>query len=123
MKPVILAEKPSQAKAYADAFSVRRHEGYLELLPSPIFPEGAYITWGIGHLVELKEPKEYDPKWAKWSLAILPERYEFQVAKGKSKQFAIVKKLIKGTNTILICVNYRYSINFNNALKHQIVHK
>ena len=31
MKPVILAEKPSQAKAYADAFSVRRHEGYLEL--------------------------------------------------------------------------------------------
>ena len=33
VKPVILAEKPSQAKAYADAFSVRRHEGYLELLP------------------------------------------------------------------------------------------
>ena len=37
MKPVILAEKPSQAKAYADAFSVRRHEGYLELLPSLYF--------------------------------------------------------------------------------------
>ena len=82
----------------------RRHEGYLELLPSPIFPEGAYITWGIGHLVELKEPKEYDPKWAKWSLVslpILPERYEFQVAKGKSKQFAVVKKLIKGTDTVI----------------------
>jgi DNA topoisomerase IA len=62
------------------------------------------ITWGIGHLVELKEPKEYDPKWAKWSLAslpILPERYEFQVAKGKTKQFAIVKKLIKGTDTVI----------------------
>lgn len=104
MKPVILAEKPSQAKAYADAFSVKRHEGYIEILPSPIFPEGAFITWGIGHLVELKEPKAYDPKWNRWSLAslpILPERYEFQVAKGKSKQFTIVKKLIKSTDTVI----------------------
>ena len=52
MKPVILAEKPSQAKAYADAFSVRKHEGFLEITPCPILPEGAYITWGVGHLVE-----------------------------------------------------------------------
>ena len=92
MKPVILAEKPSQAKAYADAFSVKRHEGYLEILPSPIFPEGAYITWGIGHLVELKEPKAYDPKWNRWSLKSLPilsDHYEFQIAKGKFKQLLI----------------------------------
>jgi len=104
MKPVILAEKPSQGKAYADAFSVRRHEGYLEIHPTPIFPKGAYITWGVGHLVELKEPKAYDPKWAKWSLdslPILPERYEFQVAKGKSKQFNIIKKLLKDTDTVI----------------------
>ncbi|WP_186673673.1 type IA DNA topoisomerase [Sporosarcina sp. BP05] len=131
MKPVILAEKPSQAKAYADAFSVRRHEGYLELLPSPIFSEGAYITWGIGHLVELKEPKEYDPKWAKWSLAslpILPDRYEFQVAKGKSKQFAIVKKLIKGTDTVINACdvdregsNIFYSIYYQTGAKNQTI--
>lgn len=104
MKPVILAEKPSQAKAYADAFSVKRHEGYLEINPCPIFPEGAYITWGIGHLVELKEPKAYDPKWEKWSLnslPILPDRYEFQIAKGKYKQFTVVKKLIKATDTVI----------------------
>ncbi|QFF97764.1 type IA DNA topoisomerase [Psychrobacillus glaciei] len=104
MKPVILAEKPSQAKAYADAFSVKRHEGYLEINPCPVFPEGAYITWGIGHLVELKEPKAYDPKWDKWSLnslPILPERYEFQIAKGKFKQFTIVKKLMKAANTVI----------------------
>ncbi|TQR20377.1 type IA DNA topoisomerase [Psychrobacillus vulpis] len=104
MKPVILAEKPSQAKAYADAFTVKRHEGYLEIIPCPIFPEGAYITWGIGHLVELKEPKAYDSKWDKWSLnslPILPARYEFQVAKGKFKQFTVVKKLIKGTDTVI----------------------
>ena len=38
MKPVILAEKPSQGKAYADAFSVRRHEGYLENPSDSNFP-------------------------------------------------------------------------------------
>ena len=65
MKPVILAEKPSQAKAYADAFSVSDGmKAIWNYYHVRIFPEGAYITWGIGHLVELKEPKEYDPKWS-----------------------------------------------------------
>ena len=101
---LILAEKPSQAKAYADAFSVRKQEGFMEIHPCPIFPEGAYITWGVGHLVELKEPHTYNPAWKRWSLKslpILPDRYEFQVAKGKFKQFQIVKQLIKGTDTVI----------------------
>ena len=48
--------------------------------------------------------KSYDPKWAIWSLdslPILPKRYKFQVAKGKSKQFNIIKKLLKGTDTVI----------------------
>lgn len=104
MKPVILAEKPSQAKAYGEAFKTVKRDGYLEVAPDLIFPEGAYITWGIGHLVELKEPKAYDPKWGKWSLAalpILPAEYQFQVARGKSQQFNIIKRLIKGTDTVI----------------------
>ena len=131
MKPVILSEKPSQAKAYADAFSVKRHEGYLEILPHPTFPHGAFITWGIGHLVELKEPKAYDPKWAKWSLdhlPILPEQYEFQVAKGKGKQFNIVKKLLKSTDTVINGCdvdregsNIFYSIYNQTGMKNQTI--
>lgn len=104
MKPVIVAEKPSQAKAYAEAFKTTKREGYMEVSPDPIFPEGAYITWGIGHLVELKEPKAYDPKWGKWkldALPILPEQYQFQVARGKAQQFGIIKKLIQGTDTVI----------------------
>ncbi|TWT16021.1 type IA DNA topoisomerase [Planomicrobium sp. CPCC 101079] len=104
MKPVIVAEKPSQAKAYADAFKTTKRDGYIEIAPNAIFPEGAYITWGIGHLVELKEPKAYDPKWAKWSLAalpILPASYQFQVARGKAQQFGVIKKLIKQTDTVI----------------------
>ena len=104
MKPVILAEKPSQAKAYADAFTARKFEGYMEIHPCSTFPEGAFLTWGVGHLVELKEPHTYNPAWKRWSLGslpILPDHYEFQVSKGKFKQFQVVKKLIKGTDTVI----------------------
>lgn len=105
MKPVILAEKPSQAKAYAEAFTVKsRHKTHIELANSKLFPQGAIITWGVGHLVELKEPKAYDKRWNRWtlgSLPILPERYEFQIAKGKYAQFQVVKKFILSTSTVI----------------------
>lgn len=131
MKPVILAEKPSQAKAYADAFSVRKFEGYMEIQACPIFPEGAYITWGVGHLVELKEPHTYNPAWKRWSLGslpILPERYEFQVAKGKFKQFQVVKKLVRGTDTVINACdvdregsNIFYSIYYQTGARNQTI--
>lgn len=127
MKPVILAEKPSQAKAYAEAFKTTKRDGYMEVAPNPIFPEGAFITWGIGHLVELKEPKAYNPKWAKWSLAalpILPESYQFQIARGKSQQFGIIKKLIQQTDTVINACdvdregsNIFYSIYYHTGAK------
>ncbi|MFC6040928.1 DNA topoisomerase 3 [Paenisporosarcina macmurdoensis] len=104
MKPVIIAEKPSQAKAYADAFKVKKNEGFFDVQPCEAFPQGAYITWGIGHLVELRDPKSHDPKWTKWSLQtlpILPVEFQFQVAKGKAKQFGIIKKLIYETDTVI----------------------
>ncbi len=133
MKPVILAEKPSQAKAYADAFSVRKQDGFMEIHPCPTFPEGAYITWGVGHLVELKEPHTYNPSWKRWSLAtlpILPDRYEFQVAQGKFKQFQVVKKLIKGTDTVINACdvdregsNIFYSIYYQTGAKGQTIQR
>ena len=104
MKPVIVAEKPSQAKAYADAFKVKKNEGFFDVQPCEAFPQGAYITWGIGHLVEIREPKAHNAKWAKWSLQtlpILPDEFQFQIAKGKAKQFAVIKRLIHETDTVI----------------------
>ena len=43
MKPVIVAEKPSQAKAYADAFKTKKQKGYYEILPDPLFPQGCLL--------------------------------------------------------------------------------
>ena len=133
MKPVIVAEKPSQAKAYAEAFKTTKREGYMEVAPNPIFPEGAYITWGIGHLVELKEPKAYDPKWGRWSLAalpILPEHYQFQVARGKAQQFGVIKKLIHQTDTVINACdvdregsNIFYSIYYQTGAKNKNIQR
>ncbi|MDY0409786.1 toprim domain-containing protein [Virgibacillus soli] len=131
MKPVILAEKPSQANAYADAFTTRKYEGYMEISPCPTFPKGAYLTWGVGHLVELKEPHAYNPSWKRWSLGslpILPHRYEFQVAKGKFKQFSIVKRLIRSTDTVINACdvdregsNIFYSIYYQTGARGQTI--
>ncbi|MGL6031501.1 MAG: DNA topoisomerase 3 [Kurthia gibsonii] len=102
---VIFAEKPSQAKAYAEAFPVaRKTKHFIELQPCETFPNGATITWGVGHLVELKQPAEYHAEWKRWSLKVLPmipENYEFKVAKGKWDQFQAVKALFKEASILI----------------------
>jgi len=133
-KTAILAEKPSQAKAYADAFSVKaRHKTHIELNPCSTFPNGAIITWGIGHLVELKEPKEYRKEWSSWnlsSLPILPSRYEYKVSYDKRIQFNFIKQLFNdpSVSTILNCCdcdregsNIFYSIYYMTGAKNKTI--
>jgi len=106
---VILAEKPSQANAYADAFSnVKKEDGFFIVPSCDVFKHGAKITWGIGHLVTLKEPHEYVEEWKKWSLGslpLVPETFEFKVANDKKKQFNIVKRLLKEAKEIIIATD------------------
>lgn len=94
----ILAEKPSQATAYSSAFSVKeRDKSSITLNPCSTFPEGAVITWGIGHLVELQQPKDYKEEWGAWnlsSLPILPNEYIFKVAESKKSHYNQVKKVL-----------------------------
>lgn len=53
MSTVILAEKPSQALAYASALKQSsKKDGYFEI-KDPIFTDETFITFGFGHLVEL----------------------------------------------------------------------
>ncbi len=91
-KTLILAEKPSQARDYARGLgSFQRRDGYLE--------NGRYIiTWAIGHLVELKEPHEYDARLKKWlaaDLPILPEQFRYRVTESGAKQFKVIKQLLQ----------------------------
>ena len=102
---VILAEKPSQAKAYAEAFTIQgKTKTYIQLKPDETFPEGATITWGVGHLVELKEPHDYKPEWKRWKLdqlPIVPDRFLEKVSKGKWEQFKEVKRLFQQADVLV----------------------
>ncbi|RWZ54492.1 type IA DNA topoisomerase [Halobacillus fulvus] len=102
---VILAEKPSQAKAYAEAFTIKeKTKTFIQLMPDDTFPDGATITWGVGHLVELKEPHDYKPEWKKWKLEqlpIVPDRFLEKVSKGKWDQFKVVKRLFQQADVIV----------------------
>ncbi|KKB38837.1 DNA topoisomerase III [Bacillus thermotolerans] len=95
---LIIAEKPDQGRTLASPFTVTKREGYLEIAPNRFFPKGAYMTWAIGHLTQLAPPEAYKAEWKKWSLdtlPILPDRFQYEIAKSKYKQFQIVKKLLK----------------------------
>ncbi|MCB8536630.1 DNA topoisomerase III [Enterococcus faecium] len=108
MKTVILAEKPSQAKAYAETFQQRkRHEGYYEI-SDPLFAGEVTITYGFGHLVDMVAPGAYEERWAKWSLEnlpIFPETFRYEVPMDKRAQFSIVKRELQSADTIIIATD------------------
>ena len=94
---LILAEKPDQGAKLATPFPHKKKQGYIEIQSCSQFPNGAILTWAIGHLCELKQPEQYNKEWKKWVLSILPiipKQFEHQVSKGKSKQFQIIKSFL-----------------------------
>ncbi|MBL6989106.1 MAG: DNA topoisomerase 3 [Bacteriovoracaceae bacterium] len=92
MKSLILTEKPSVARDFALALSVKnRGDGYFE---SEIY----IITWAIGHLLTPYNPEDYDLKWKKWTLQnlpIIPNTINYRPNPGTKKQLGIVIKLLK----------------------------
>ncbi|WP_240377348.1 type IA DNA topoisomerase [Bacillus piscicola] len=107
--PVILAEKPSQAQAYAEAFPKgRKGNGFIEIPSCGLFPQGAILTWAIGHLVELRAPAEYTPAWKRWQLKelpMIPETFQFKMNAKTRKQFEVVRRLLKETDRIIIATD------------------
>ena len=108
MTTVILAEKPNQAKAYAQAFKHRENkQGFLEV-SDEILPDNTVITYGFGHLVDLYKPEDYSEKYKSWDLAklpIYPSQFLYQVSEGKNKQFKVVKNLLNEADTIIIATD------------------
>lgn len=104
MKRVILAEKPSQAQAYAESFGkFSKKDGYIVLNAT-----SDVITWGFGHLIELAAPEDYKDEWKKWNmkeLPIIPESFKFKIGQGKSKQFNVIKKLLNEADQIVIATD------------------
>ncbi|HEY3366192.1 MAG TPA: DNA topoisomerase 3 [Symbiobacteriaceae bacterium] len=97
-KPLIIAEKPSAARAIAEALGgFARKEGYLE--------SSEYnLSWAIGHLVELMGPEEYDPRWKRWtleSLPIMPNAFGLKVVSRTKSQFDVLVRLARSASDLI----------------------
>ena len=96
---LIVAEKPSVARSIASAIGLKKekkHEGYIEGF-SDFFEYTVWVTWCLGHLVQMSYPESYDSKYAKWSLEdlpLIPEEFKYEVIPETRKQFEIVAKLM-----------------------------
>lgn len=98
---LIITEKPSVAMAIAKVLQInKKHDGWME-------GNGYYLTWCVGHLVELAEAGDYNAAYKKWNmgdLPIIPESWCYKVSHSTEKQFQVVKKLMLDSNVDrLIC--------------------
>ncbi|WP_462169063.1 DNA topoisomerase III [Pseudoalteromonas lipolytica] len=95
-----IAEKPSLARAIADALPKpqKKQDGFIELA------NGDCVSWCIGHLLEQAEPDEYDERFKKWRfehLPIVPEQWQLKPKPKTRKQLTVLKKLIKQATQIV----------------------
>ena len=101
---VCIAEKPSVAQSIAQILGATQgghRQGYWE-------GNGYQVTWTFGHLCELKNPDEYDPKWKAWSivwLPIIPQKFGITLKDddGVRKQFDIIRRLYEKAECIINC--------------------
>ncbi|MEJ9279579.1 DNA topoisomerase [Ureibacillus thermosphaericus] len=106
---LILTEKPSVAKNIADALNIKtKKEGYFE-------GNGYIITWAFGHLLELYDAKDYDPKMTKWRMEyfpFIPQKFQYKVKTdpknkekedfGAKKQLEIIQQLMNRPDVEMI---------------------
>ena len=98
---LVIAEKNSVARSIAAVLGAsQKKKGCLE-------GNGYWVSWCIGHLVELAPPSEYDKKYAQWrteNLPILPKDWQYAVIESTKAQFSILRTLINDARvTSIIC--------------------
>ncbi|WP_079505431.1 DNA topoisomerase III [Mesobacillus jeotgali] len=90
MKSLVLAEKPSVARELARVLGCNKtNKSYFE-------GNQYIVTWALGHLIELKMPENYDPKYKVWKLEelpIIPDKMGLKVIKQTSHQFKAIEHL------------------------------
>lgn len=104
MKSLVIAEKPSVARDIARVLRCGKNL-------NGAFEGSQYIvTWGLGHLVTLADPEDYDPKYKAWKmedLPMMPEQFKLEVIKQTGKQYSAVKAQIhrKDVGDIIIATD------------------
>lgn len=101
MSILIIAEKPSVARDIGKVLGAeKKGQGF-------IYNKDYIISWAVGHLVTLYDPKDYDESLKKWdfkTLPIIPTNIKLKPSESVKDQFLILKGLIENDKvTELIC--------------------
>lgn len=97
----VVTEKNFVARSIAAVLGARqKKKGYLE-------GNGYWVSWCVGHLVELAAPSEYDEKYTKWQaedLPILPKDWQYAVIENTKAQFNVLRTLMNDSRvTSIVC--------------------
>lgn len=98
-----ICEKPSLAKAVfsglggsESAIKEQQRNGYFKI--------GEHVvTFCFGHMLELIDPEEHDPKYAKWNMDDLPFRFppKLKIKADSAKQYKVISTLLKQCDTVI----------------------
>jgi DNA topoisomerase-3 len=92
-KALVITEKPSVARDIVEVLGpFEDHDGYFE-------SDDFVVTFAVGHLLELLEPEEIDPRYKAWTLDVLPilpgdQGFQLKPKKGQSERIRTIKKLM-----------------------------
>lgn len=97
---LFIAEKPSLARAIADVLPKphRRGQGFIACGNDQV------VTWCVGHLLEQAQPENYDPRYARWSLAdlpIVPEKWLLKPRPEVAKQLRVIEELLQQASQVI----------------------
>jgi len=100
---LILTEKPSVAKAFAEALGVPRKDNFWE-------NSDYCIVNALGHLLEDFMPEDYDPALKKWdinNLPIIPDDVKYKPVEKTKAQLDVVKNCFnrRKTDTFLLATD------------------
>jgi DNA topoisomerase-3 len=91
-KRLIITEKPSVARDIVGALGgFVEKDGYWER-------DDYLVTFAVGHLLELVEPEDIDPKYKRWTLdtlPIIPDFFPLKPKEGASERLRTIKQLVK----------------------------
>lgn len=101
---LVIAEKPMLGKAIADAIPGKPVDSNTSVITKKYGNDTVKVVWCFGHMMEIKQPEDYDERYKKWTLEDLPlywPNWEKKVAPSKAERVAEIGQLLARASTVI----------------------